>query len=92
LKKQIVVRFPKVLGHYAGAVATHVNGGRNFERACRGIRQLHEHLERDAVFRAAQKGSVHERDPAKLYFLGKMKAGPLSPPFIRQLAPRVNST
>jgi len=75
LEKEVVVRFPKVFANDTRAVAAHINGGGNFERSCSGIRQLHEHLEEDAVLGATEKGSVHERDPAQPYFFRENEGG-----------------
>src|SRR5919108_3254282 len=68
LEEQVLVRLPKVFADDAGSVAAHINRGGNFKRTCCRIRQLHKHLESDAAFGAAQKGSVYEHEPAHLYF------------------------
>src|SRR5205085_2878677 len=63
LHKEIAVRSPKVLGHDACAVATYIDGRRNFKGPGHRVGQLHKHLQGDAGHLSAS--SIRATDSLK---------------------------
>ena len=75
LHDQVVVRLPQAFREDSRAMAAHVDGGGNFKKSGRRVRDLHKHLQRDAVLRPAQKGVAHEQLSAQPKCLGEDQAG-----------------